>query len=139
MPGLPLAKRGILDSQTYGPIFVLGIQDRFCPMDPEGDDSACGTAGDDDGVPDPSGDDPDSDSRRKRENLAGNTTPNLNSSHHLFERAKKEGYFCTSLASPLTMPSPLFNSAGEQIRLHDKTPIYGPNNPSDCKFILPCS
>ena len=127
---------GKRDGQTYGPIFILNIQERFCPKDPKSVKTKCNFArGFDDSYLDKS------DSSAKRDLLIdsvpsyerNDTTDNpFAILHHWEKRNPKKINYC-ALGFSGTAISPDYYSSGEQMRRYPTTPVYGPQNPDDCE------
>jgi hypothetical protein len=128
---------GKRDGQTYGPLFVLNIQERFCPKDPGSVKTTCNFArGFDDSYLDKS------DSSVKRDLLmdsassyqGNDTTDNpFAVLHHWEKRTPKMINYCASSGFGGTAISPDYYSSGEQMRRYPATPVYGPQNPDDCE------
>lgn len=122
------------DSKTYGPIFPLNIQERFCPRQAGSIKTKCNyLRGFDDSYVDTS----DSSAKRDLSKMSLNTFKDISrndKTHHLEKRTPKNIMFCPfNPANTNIATSPDYYSSGQQMTRFPTTPVYGPQNGNDCK------
>jgi hypothetical protein len=130
-PLYPLGKRAG-DGKTYGPIFPLNIQERFCPKKVGSVNTKCNyMRGFDSSYLDTS----DSSAKRDLSTIFSNVFKDNSSTdetHHWEKRTPKTIGFCP--LNPVNVAiSPDYYASGEQMRNYPNTPVYGPENGNDCK------
>lgn len=131
-------------SQTYGPIFSLNVQERFCPRNGNNVKGKCNFAR---GFSDSDLDRSDSSAKRDllgiepRSEEDGNSTDHneiedqLIQTHHWDKRKPKQIDYCVNNFGN-TAISPDYYPSGEQMKKFPNTPVYGPQNADDCKLFL---
>jgi hypothetical protein len=120
------------DSKTYGPIFPLNIQERFCPKKVGSVKTKCNyMRGFDSSYLDTSDSSDKRDLYTKSLNAFKDNSSN-DETHHWEKRTPKIIEFCPSIPAEKAT-SPDYHPSGKQMEVYPNTPVYGPENGNDCK------
>jgi hypothetical protein len=128
---LALRGRGLLDSQTYGPLFTLNFQERFCPLDTAS--IAKGVCRYDLGF-DESDLDASDGSTLKRDLQA--EISNAHTPAYVHALSKRSDTKTLKFCSDKKITSPRYYNSGDQMSLVAGTPIYSGLDMNDCVSAL---